>query len=749
MKTKILSLAMVLVILAGSLTFVSANTANTPPPYGTVSGNVWTENFTYFPPHFSYSITPVPNYVDTTFGEYGESAPRFKLALRSVLSVSGVGFVIHRITAWDSSAMGEHGLSDSPVYRGASGASYTFAESGLYSIYLGNATTLQVEVLAGSPAPSPVPSPAPSQTPGGASDWARPSVTQGVNLGLVPALLQANYQQNLTRAEFAALAIALYEEELGPITGDLPSFNDTNDINVRKAAKVGIASGVGGGNFNPNGPLTREMAAVMLAQLSDAIGQPFPSQASSFADSGSVANWARDAVGRVQAAGIMSGVGSNRFGPDGPYTREQGVITMLKSYEYARAIWPGRYICELGRGLNNPYIDIWTHDFDFVPGGGDGPFLGFFLVAGDSAIFIDEVDGTPFLFKLDGSKLIYDSDYNVGPVTKGDEFILVTRPPGQDPDNVSAARRRTPVTPGGGRSPDKPWLDIDIPTMERTWSKFVIYGPTPGSPGDRIAERPPGGGGGGDGGGDGNGGGTVEPSPSPSPDPDISPPPGSVTDKVVEPLPPRKSPPQGRPLVAGELELINTILVNENITFTGTRTADFILSYDRAKTFDFIFARVNIPPRREATEFALGHFLSSVWQGDVTDATLAILGNGNLQLTAGEGPVRSYTTIFPGNNEFTTNVSAASINETFTPMEYGLDILSNLNAVSGGIYGSVETGGQVVIDGYDLRLALRFDYATGKIHAKGFGFIVTMNRATISYSNFEFESDQSYLQYLP
>ena len=38
------------------------------------------------------------------------------------------------------------------------------------------------------------------------------------------------------------------------------------------------------------------------------------------------------AKGKVQAAGIMSGVGDNTFSPQEPYTREQSIVTLMRLY---------------------------------------------------------------------------------------------------------------------------------------------------------------------------------------------------------------------------------------------------------------------------------------------------------------------------------------------------------------------------------------------------------------------------------
>ena len=166
-----------------------------------------------------------------------------------------------------------------------------------------------------------------------ASNWAQESITEAVGLGLVPQNLQAQYTQATTRAEFAALAVALYETITGRVITERATFNDSTDINVQKMGGLGVVQGVGGGNFNPNGTITREQAAVMLARLAYAIGQPLPASAPTFADNAQLSSWAVDGVGQMQAAGIMGGVGNNNFAPQGQYTREQSIVTMMRLFD--------------------------------------------------------------------------------------------------------------------------------------------------------------------------------------------------------------------------------------------------------------------------------------------------------------------------------------------------------------------------------------------------------------------------------
>jgi len=169
------------------------------------------------------------------------------------------------------------------------------------------------------------------------SNWAAEAVEEAIERNLVPTHLQSDFSQATTRAEFAALAVAFYQSIHGPfddrigVTGRI-HFDDTDDINVERAAYLGIVQGIGNNRFDPHGNLTREQAAVLISRLATAIGQPLPQVAPTFADNASISSWAIEGVGSVQAIGIMGGIGNNMFAPLGQYTREQSIVTMMRLY---------------------------------------------------------------------------------------------------------------------------------------------------------------------------------------------------------------------------------------------------------------------------------------------------------------------------------------------------------------------------------------------------------------------------------
>jgi len=192
---------------------------------------------------------------------------------------------------------------------------------------LGDVRTIPVST---NPQNNPQPPIDPNQQP---STWAQDSVGRAGDLGLLPAPFLSGYRNTTTRAEFTALAVLFYEYVTGaPITGR-QQFSDTNDINVEKAAYARIVSGVGNNRFNPNGLLTRQEAATILARMGRLLGKPLPQQEPTFADSDLIAPFARVAVGQMQATRIMTGSGG-RFDPRGSYTREQSIATIIRMLDY-------------------------------------------------------------------------------------------------------------------------------------------------------------------------------------------------------------------------------------------------------------------------------------------------------------------------------------------------------------------------------------------------------------------------------
>ncbi len=180
--------------------------------------------------------------------------------------------------------------------------------------------------------------------------WAAAEVTEAYENGLIPDEFCCLYLSEATRSELARLSVTLLTRlrrcsadelvlmETGKTLDSFVAaypFPDTSDRSVLAAYALGIINGYVDGTYRPDGLVTRAEAAKMLTVTAQLAGLQTSTSPLAFADSGSVAVWARDYVAFVSAAGIMNGVGGNRFDPFGLYTREQAYLTMNRIYTMA------------------------------------------------------------------------------------------------------------------------------------------------------------------------------------------------------------------------------------------------------------------------------------------------------------------------------------------------------------------------------------------------------------------------------
>jgi len=173
---------------------------------------------------------------------------------------------------------------------------------------------------------------------GNASDWATEELARADELGLIPDCLEGeDLTQDITRAEFAAVAVKVYEALSG--TAAIPAvnnpFTDTSDVEVLKAYNIGAVNGTSATTYDPDALLNREQAATMLTRVFKKIslvgwtlqtdGQftlPYTKPAA-FADDKDISDWAKDSVYFMAANGIINGVGNNKFAPKNVTTEEQ------------------------------------------------------------------------------------------------------------------------------------------------------------------------------------------------------------------------------------------------------------------------------------------------------------------------------------------------------------------------------------------------------------------------------------------
>lgn len=179
-----------------------------------------------------------------------------------------------------------------------------------------------------------------SLPPAEPSKWAKEEIQTAANAGFVPDGLLEKPQEDITREEFASIAVPFiaknlgYEiEEFADIVNkktDEVLFDDTDNYNVLLAARCGIVVGVGDNKFVPLGKITREQAAAMLFRtyMTYCIGAYMSDTA--YSDNDSISDWAKDAVRFCANYGVMKGYDTGAFGPKDNYTVEQSIATFVR-----------------------------------------------------------------------------------------------------------------------------------------------------------------------------------------------------------------------------------------------------------------------------------------------------------------------------------------------------------------------------------------------------------------------------------
>lgn len=221
----------------------------------------------------------------------------------------------------------------------------------------------------------------------GLSSWAVQEVEAAVALGMVQDTMQSNWQADITRRDFARLAISflavqygygdrpldifmedyldkamdpkgapfqksdyLTEEHraaqeqgafyswAGVLREDMEAFSDVasdgckDQINM--AYLLGVVKGVGDGRYAPDAPITRQEAATLLTRAYQVYATPEKAeQGAVYTDQAQIAPWATENVAVMQSWNVLRGDEAGAFQPLGKLTKEQAVATFYRLYQ--------------------------------------------------------------------------------------------------------------------------------------------------------------------------------------------------------------------------------------------------------------------------------------------------------------------------------------------------------------------------------------------------------------------------------
>lgn len=165
-------------------------------------------------------------------------------------------------------------------------------------------------------------------------NWAKDSVKKAVDLGFISQKLQTKLDQNITRLEFCEILIKLYENKTGFTieTNDKSYFDDTDNIFVKKAYILNIVKGKSNNKFEPDSPITRQEASVILSNLLDKMEYFTTEIYKMYNDENFIAPWAKNSVQKVSNANLMVGDSKNNFNPNDNYKTVEAISTIMRFY---------------------------------------------------------------------------------------------------------------------------------------------------------------------------------------------------------------------------------------------------------------------------------------------------------------------------------------------------------------------------------------------------------------------------------
>ncbi len=166
------------------------------------------------------------------------------------------------------------------------------------------------------------------------SAWAVDEIESAYEIFLIPeTLMDTDLREKVTRSEFAAIAVQLYEALTGEYIeasrecGFSDILGDVNEAAIRRAYELGITTGTSATKYEPLSTINREQLATMLYRVIKKSLYPGWTQETDsetaidltgvkkFEDDADISEWAKQAVYFLSSNGFVNGVSETRFAP--------------------------------------------------------------------------------------------------------------------------------------------------------------------------------------------------------------------------------------------------------------------------------------------------------------------------------------------------------------------------------------------------------------------------------------------------
>lgn len=197
-------------------------------------------------------------------------------------------------------------------------------------------------VLAGKAEIVPTETPKPTETKAprfadvGYRDWCYPYIEKMADKGVIAGEDRRFYPDRaVTRAEFIKMLCGIFEIA-AERSGDVPFADVPADQwyapYIGAAARLGLAEGADG-KFDPNAPIRREDAAVLMLRFAKYAGMELTQSQGGYIDESEIAPYAKEAVLALSGAGVIGGFEDQSFRPGMTATRAEAAAVLARMSE--------------------------------------------------------------------------------------------------------------------------------------------------------------------------------------------------------------------------------------------------------------------------------------------------------------------------------------------------------------------------------------------------------------------------------
>ncbi len=181
-----------------------------------------------------------------------------------------------------------------------------------------------------------------------ASEWAQEEIRDADTANIVSIWGFDSFQDAVTREEFCSYLLDIYYRltdgsekytEIQPDYGKWQCFEDTVAYGaVESVCSMGVIKGVSETKFEPERPITREEAAVMLCRLFEKIGyKTSEADLGKYADRNLISPWAKDSVEKLwNCEPFASVLNNDEIIPQGTISHEEMIVMSWRFYEEDR-----------------------------------------------------------------------------------------------------------------------------------------------------------------------------------------------------------------------------------------------------------------------------------------------------------------------------------------------------------------------------------------------------------------------------